>query len=321
LFDIVVSLVVGPLLVAAATLAARRWGARAGGAVSALPAIVGPVLLIAARRQGAAAAADVAAGTLAGLAALSAFALAYARAAGRGPWPVSLAAGWLAAGVAGGVVGAAGAGVPVGLAIAIGSLTLAHRGLPAPAVTVAALRPPRDDLALRMGLTAALILALGVACSRLGPTPGGVLAALPVLASILASFTHARGGAPAAVELLRGMLGGMTGFVAFCAIVGALVVPAGIPAAFALAVAGTLAAHGLALTAMHRRGSAISGSGGAPRLRRRRPDRARPVVDLAARVLHVGRADRLDVPVEVAVPARIGHRQRRELEQAQADVG
>jgi hypothetical protein len=247
--DLVIQLVVGPLLVAVATLAGGRWGAGTGGVVSALPAIVGPVLLVAARRQGAPAAADVAAGTLAGLAALSAFALAYGRAAGRWSWPASLAVGWLCAAAVGAVVSTAGTGLALGLVIAIGSLTVAYRGLPATGVTVGAPRQSHADLALRMGLTAALILGLGAAAEHLGPAPGGVLAALPVLASILAAFTHARSGGPAAAELLRGMLRGMAGFVVFCAVIGALVVPAGVAAAFALAVAGTLAVHGMMLTA------------------------------------------------------------------------
>jgi hypothetical protein len=247
--DLVIQLVLGPLLVAAATLAGGRWGTGAGGVVSALPAIVGPVLLVAARRQGASAAADVAAGTLAGLAALSAFALTYGRAAGRWSWPASLAVGWLSAAAVGALASMTGTGLALGLVIAVGSLALAYRGLPAAGVTVTASSCSHADLALRMGLTAALILGLGSAAEHLGPGPGGVLAALPVLASILAAFTHARSGGAAAAELLRGMLRGMAGFVAFCAIVGALVVPAGIAAAFALAVAGTLAAHGMTLTA------------------------------------------------------------------------
>jgi hypothetical protein len=44
----------------------------------------------------------------------------------------------------------------------------------------------------------ALVVALAAAASALGPAAGGVLAALPVLASVLAVSTHrARGGAEA----------------------------------------------------------------------------------------------------------------------------
>jgi hypothetical protein len=81
---------------------------------------------------------------------------------------------------------------------------------------------------------------------RLGPTAGGVLSALPVLASVLAVRTHEHDGPRAACELLRGILGGMGGFVAFCVLVAVLVEPAGVAVAFA---AATLAAVGVGAAA------------------------------------------------------------------------
>jgi hypothetical protein len=45
-------LIIAPGLVGVSTLASRRWGAQVGGLVSAFPAIVGPVLFIAAREHG-----------------------------------------------------------------------------------------------------------------------------------------------------------------------------------------------------------------------------------------------------------------------------
>jgi hypothetical protein len=58
----ILQIVVGPLLVGAASLAARRFGPRAGGLVSAFPAIVGPVLLVSGLQHGAAFAAEAATG-------------------------------------------------------------------------------------------------------------------------------------------------------------------------------------------------------------------------------------------------------------------
>ena len=67
----------------------------------------------------------------------------------------------------------------------------------------------------------------------------GILAALPVLASVLAVLTHRDAGAEAAIALLRGSLAGMTGFVAFCQIVALLITRAPLVPVFA---AATLAA-------------------------------------------------------------------------------
>ena len=258
----ILELLVAPALVGAATLAARRWGQEIGGLVSAVPAIVGPVLLIAALEHGATFAARAANGTLLGLVALAAFAVAYGSTAARAGWRGSLAAGWAVAGLAGLLVGAGAAGPAGALAAAAVSLGAAHRLLrhaagrahplgdtePSPGDPGAphAGEPlvPRWDLQLRMALTALLVVTLTAAASRFGPVAGGVLAALPVLASILAVFTHARDGAAAVVDLLRGMLGGMAGFVAFCALVAVLVEPLGIAASFAIATVAALAIQG-----------------------------------------------------------------------------
>jgi hypothetical protein len=253
-------LVLAPALVGAATLAARRWGEATGGLVSAFPAIVGPVLLIAAHEHGGAFAARTASGTLLGLVALSGFALAYGRTALRAGWRASLAAGWATAAAIAVLLGAVEAGPLAGLVAATLSLLVARRALPSGAAARATTpaRAPRWDLALRMVLTAVLVVSLTAAASRLGPVVGGVLAALPALASILAVFTHEQHGAQAVVLLLRGMLSGMAGFVAFCAVVAVLVDRAGVGPTFAAAALAAVSVQ--AATALAASRSALPGS-------------------------------------------------------------
>ena len=234
-------LCVGPVLVAAATVAARRWGHRVGGLVSAFPAIIGPVLWIGAERHGSAFASQAATGTLVGLASLSVFALAWGRTAPHVPWPVSLTVAWAFAAAAAALASTVEANLTGALAVAVASLALAHRGLPSGVLQASWLDPPRGDLAVRMALTALLVASLAATGGWLGPTASGVLAALPVLACVLAGFTHARHGGPAATQLLRGMLSGMAGFVIFCALVAGLVDHAGVPATFVAATAAALA--------------------------------------------------------------------------------
>ena len=241
--------IVGPALVGAATVAARRWGQRVGGVVSALPAIVGPVLLISAERHGAAFAAQAAKGTLLGLAALSGFALVYGRIALRRSWPWSLAGAWVAAATVGAMLRPVDVGLVVAFLIAASSLGLAHRGLPAVRLQEDVDERSQFDLVLRMTLSAALILVLAAAAGPLGPKVGGILAALPVLACVLATFVHARLGGPAAVQLLRGMLSGMTGFVVFCVLVAGLIETVGVGATFAVASAAAVVTQGLMLAA------------------------------------------------------------------------
>jgi uncharacterized membrane protein len=94
-----------------------------------------------------------------------------------------------------------------------------------------------------MAITVALIVGLTMAGERFGPTVAGILAALPSLASVLAVFTHARFGRDALVSMLRGMLGGLAGFVIFCALIAVLIVPAGVTAAFLIATAAAVLAQ------------------------------------------------------------------------------
>jgi hypothetical protein len=98
-----------------------------------------------------------------------------------------------------------------------------------------------------MGLTAALVVLLTIASELTGPEIGGVLAALPVLASVLAVYTHRAYGSGAVVALLRGMVSGMAAFVGFCAIVALLVVPAGTAVAFLVGAVSAVAVQLLAL--------------------------------------------------------------------------
>ncbi len=120
MLDLALTALLAPALVAAATLAGRRWGPRVGGVVSAFPAIVGPVLVIDLLMHDARFAARAAAGTLLGLVALSAFAAAYGRLAPHRGWRVSV----VAAGAAAAVAAALLSGVDAGPLSAAGAAAL-----------------------------------------------------------------------------------------------------------------------------------------------------------------------------------------------------
>jgi hypothetical protein len=99
-----------------------------------------------------------------------------------------------------------------------------------------------------MATAALLVVLLSAAAGALGPLAGGMLAALPVLACVLAVFTHREAGAPAAIGLLRGLLAGMASFVVFCQLIAMLIVPYGIAPAFE---AATVAAVGVQAVAVY----------------------------------------------------------------------
>jgi hypothetical protein len=212
-----VKLLLAPSFVVGASLATRRFGPRVGGLIAGLPVVAGPILLAYALAHGRAFAAGAAAGTLLGLVSLIAFVVVYARLAGRVFWGASMLAGWLAFAVgtaafsavslpAGAALGLAGGGLLAGLVL----LPRPGRDLPVQ------LPPPAWDLPLRAGCALALVLTLTAVAGWLGPQLSGLLAPFPIIATVLATFTHAQRGTDELLRLLRGLLSGFGAFALFC---------------------------------------------------------------------------------------------------------
>src|SRR5438270_164857 len=121
-------------------------------------------------------------------------------------------------------------------------LTLAARLLPHDPAEAPA-PAPRFDLALRYAATAALVLLLTGLAGALGPRLSGLLATFPVLATVLAAFTHAQAGPAAAAQLLRGFATGLVAFAVFCFAVAELLPSHGIAVSFLLGALLARAAH------------------------------------------------------------------------------
>ncbi len=249
---LVLKVALGPALIALASLAARRWGPSVGGWLVALPLTSGPVLFFLALDHGTAFAAAAAVGALAGLAAISAFAAAYAR--GGGPGPLA-AFGVASAGFV--LVGLALQPVLddptwIVLAVVLAAVSLALRSLPEGGSRAVRGVHPRWDLPARMVTVVALILALTTVAPLLGPRLTGLVATFPVYVSVMTTFTQRQAGLPAAVDLLRGLLVGLYGTAAFFAVLVVGLVPAGIALAFGAALLAALAIQALALRTVRR---------------------------------------------------------------------
>ena len=91
---LLLKLLLVPGLVAAVTVAVRRWGPAVGGWLAGLPVVAGPVLVFYALEQGTLFAARAASGTLTGLIATAAFVVTYATASARWSWPACMVLGW-----------------------------------------------------------------------------------------------------------------------------------------------------------------------------------------------------------------------------------
>ncbi len=254
-------LLLAPCFVIGASLTARRHGPRVGGLVGALPVVAGPILLVYALAHGRAFAAHAAAGTVLGLISLTAFVVIYARLAGRVAWPVALLAGWAAFAL--GTLVFSALTIPSGLALALAcaAFALGVVLLPRPSgQPSSAVAHPTWDLPLRGGCALALVLALTAIAGWLGPQLSGLLAPFPIVASVLATFTHTQRGVDETLRLLRGLVTGFGAFALFCFTL-ALALPAmSIAAGFALATAVALAAQSVALRQALRK-PALAGAG------------------------------------------------------------
>ncbi len=256
-----IKLLLAPCFVVGASLTARRHGPRVGGLVGALPLVAGPILLVYALAHGRAFAAHAAAGTVLGLISLTGFVVVYARLAGRVAWPVGLLAGWAAFAL--GTLVFSALKIPAGLALALAcaAFALGVALLPRPGVEPAADgAPPSWDLPLRGACAMALVLALTAIAGWLGPQLSGLLAPFPIIASVLATFTHTQRGVDETLRLLRGLVTGFGAFALFCFALSLALPATSIAVGFALATAVALAAQGVALRQALRE-PALAGAG------------------------------------------------------------
>ncbi len=238
----VLKLLLVPLAVWLASLAARRWGHSVSGYLGGFPLIGGPITLFLAIDLGPEFAARSALVTLAVVAAQAAHLMTFSRAARAwGPVP-GLLCGWSAFALVAAVVSGLPLGPLVAVALAAGGLALAWRVLPRATGAVALPAIPPIELWLRLAAALALAAAILLGASALGPTLSGVLLSMPITGSIMPPFTLHLYGADALARLLRGFVTGLAGFSAFFAVVAVALAPLGIAAAFVLATPAALIA-------------------------------------------------------------------------------
>jgi hypothetical protein len=228
-------LFLAPLLVIAASLSARRFGAVIGGVVVGLPVVAGPILLVLALTHGREFGADAAQASLLGLVSLTVFILVYAFICDEWSWKLALPLGWGAFVVSTAVLSGLSIDGLASLVLASASFLLGAAVLPRPAHELEFPELPAWDLPVRALAAAAMVISLTAASSALGPELSGLLAPFPIAISVLAAFAHAQGGSAEVLKLLRGMLLGLFGFAFFCATVAATLPTASTGAAFAIA--------------------------------------------------------------------------------------
>ncbi len=244
---ILLKLALVPALIAMVTLAGRRWGASVAGWLSAFPVVSAPILFFVALEQGPLFAAQAATATLSAVVCILAFGLPYAWVATRHAWPLAALASFASYFASVGLMTLWEPSLPAAAAMAACALLLVPRLYPpAPPLTSAAVRPvSHADIPLRMVAAAVLVLLVTHFSARLGPQLSGLFAMFPVMAAVLAMFSHRYQGAGFAVLLLRGMVLGYWSFAAFCGVLALTLPRTGTPLAFAAALATAVGTLGL----------------------------------------------------------------------------
>jgi hypothetical protein len=254
-----VKLLLAPSFVVGASLAARRFGARIGGLLAGLPVVAGPIVLVYALTHGPKFAAGAAAGTLLGLVSLIAFVVVYARLAVRRTWLSSMLAGWAAFAAATGLFSLVSLPPGAALALAVAAIAAGLAALPRrPVVRSMPRRPPAWDLPLRAACALVLVLTLTAVAGWLGSQLSGLLAPFPIIATVLAVFTHVQHGSGELLRLLRGLVSGFGAFALFFFTLAVSLPPFGTLASFALATAVAVLTQGLLIAGI-RLASAMRG--------------------------------------------------------------
>jgi len=254
LSSLLLKVVVTPVLIAAATVAGRRWGDRLSGWLVGPPLTSGPVVFFLAIEQGSGFATRAALAVLLGTISQAAFALVYARMAVRSGWAAATPAGCAAFALA--TIGFQRVSLPAlpAFALVTGSLILAILLMPRSRPATDRAPPSAWDLPLRIVVATGLVVALTEIAPAIGAHLTGLLSPFPVYAGVLAIFAHRQSGGHAANNVLKGLLLGLFSFGAFFLLLAVGLSRLGTGLAFLLATAAAVLIQGLTLRAVRNPG-------------------------------------------------------------------
>ena len=216
---LIVKFTVTPILVVLASLAARRWGNRVAGLIVGFPLMTGPISIFLTIEQGAQFTVNASIGILVALVGIATFAFSYAFAARFCSWPASIAIS-IGAFVVTSVLVAPHLTTHESAALAAyGAILVAVILIPKPNATSDKLRVPGWEIWIRMLATAVMIALVTSIAQVAGPKWTGIIATVPILATIMVTFTHGRFGHQAAGAFIRSMTLSLLSFATFFVVV------------------------------------------------------------------------------------------------------
>jgi hypothetical protein len=241
-----------PALLAAISLAGRRWGPGVAGWLAGFPSLTGPILFFLALERGPEFTVAASVLSLASVVSALAFGITYAWACTRLHWLGAFAcamSAWTASVL---VLAQLPLTVFGALALSLLALLAAPRLYPRPQSPWGSSALPPYELLLRMAAGAGMVLAVTAAAEGLGSTWTGLFSAVPVMSTVLAVFSQRANGPGFVVALLRSMIGGFYAYIVYCLCVAALLDKLGTAATFGIAVVAAVTMQGAARAVMMR---------------------------------------------------------------------
>ena len=226
---------VTPILVGLASLAARRWGNTVAGLLTGFPLMTAPISIFLTIEEGPAFSIAATTGIHIALIGVATYSICYVLMARLAAWPIAIlvaygvfcTTSWAAQHIVTTQTQAALA--------AYGAILLAVIVMPRGAPGAGPTGVPYWEIWLRMLATAAMIALVTSVAGLLGPTWTGIVSTVPVMGTILATFTHARHGADAVATFLRSMMLSMFSFATFFVVVGLALASVDILSSYVLA--------------------------------------------------------------------------------------
>jgi uncharacterized membrane protein (GlpM family) len=241
-----------PALLAAISMAGKRWGPGVAGWLAGFPSLTGPILYFLALERGAEFTTQAAVLSLSCVFSALAFGIVYAWACRRLHWLGSLACAFTAWTLAVLLLAELPLSVTGSLAISLFALFAAPRLFPRSQAQWGSQPLPASELLLRMAAGALMVLGVTAAAEALGSVWTGLFAAFPVMSSVLAVFSHRANGPGFVVSLLRSMIGGFYSYITYCLVVAVLLELYGLAVTFTVAVFAAVTVQGAAKAIMMR---------------------------------------------------------------------
>lgn len=245
---LIFKLTITPLLIGLISLADKRWGATVGGWLIGLPLTSAPITAFVALEVGPAFAAQMALGILMGLLSQALFCITYAWLASRLNWLGCWLIGWAVFGLSTLIMNQLTLPIMLVFLMLIVVLGLILARWPSINTQGGSAAAPAWALWGRMGAATSMVVILTSSARWLGPQLSGLLAPLPIFATVFTIFAHSLQGVCPARQILHGVIVSSFACATFFIVIGSGIERWGLGWTFCIATCAALLTQAVMLS-------------------------------------------------------------------------